>query len=147
MLARSRVVHASIDPSVPITSTKKIGKADENETADTAAEDDDGDANDDGEAAAAANPDRTITNARLARAEDGQLTTHELGELYKNAGAPVKSAYNEGQRAHPPPPTFGQRAQLPIERTGFYEPEWTSYTHYWKTVLGLIFTIPCSSTH
>lgn len=137
MLARSRVVHASLDPTVPITTTKVIGNA-ENTTAVSTAEEDTGEAEDDGgEAAAASNPDRTITNARQARAEDGLLSTRELVELFQMSGAPAKSVYDQGRRENGAISTFGARTQLPNDRNGWYEPEWTSYTHYWKTVLGL----------
>jgi len=48
----------------------------------------------------------------------------------------VRSAYDQVQRVRKVSATFGARVGLPSERLGYHEPEWTSYTHYWKTVLG-----------
>jgi RNA exonuclease NGL2 len=81
-------------------------------------------------------PDRAITNAREARPEDGLFTTIQLRDLFKQAGAPVRSAYDEAQRATSSAVTCGTRLELSPERLGSHEPEWTSYTLYWKTVLG-----------
>jgi RNA exonuclease NGL2 len=147
-LARSRVVHASIDPSVPITTKKKIGEAKkedadepaaavEGDTAETGGDTDGtagGDGEDEGEAAA--NPDRTITNARLARPQDGLFSTDELAALYAEGGAPVRSAYDSAQRSRPGVRICGPRLEIAADRLGHHEPEWTSYTLYWKTVLG-----------
>ncbi|OCH95803.1 Endonuclease/exonuclease/phosphatase [Obba rivulosa] len=125
LLARSRVVHVTIDPDVPITSTTP---AEEEEGAEGAETD----------------PDRVITNARLATPEDGLLTTPELTDLFSKLGT-LKSAYDEGQRMRTELAeqglTFGSRMSVPSTRHGTFEPNYTSYTHYWKTVLDYIFVL------
>jgi hypothetical protein len=119
LLAESRVVHVSVDPSVPLT-----GSAETNEDEDGGAESD---------------PDRVITNAREALPADGLLSSSELAELFAVPTRP-RSLYDEGQRlldkTSGPILRCGERLGLPAHRRGAYEPEWTSYTHFWKTVLG-----------
>jgi RNA exonuclease NGL2 len=145
MRARSRVIHASIDPSVPVTTRKAIGdtsQGDAKESNDGTA----GESTDQVKGAAAAaedeeeeggtDPDRAITNAREARPEDGLFTTADLRELYQKASAPARSTYDEAQKLAKAVATCGQRLELSNDRLGYDEPEWTSYTHYWKTVLG-----------
>jgi RNA exonuclease NGL2 len=111
----SRVVHTSIDPTVP----KSVNQAGDEE-----GEND---------------PDKVITNARTALPSDGLLTSSELFELFSN-GVPVRSAYDEGLRVARTSQsdfrTFGDRSSLPSMQRGAHEPEWTCYTHYWKTGLG-----------
>lgn len=118
-LSFSRVVHVSVDPRVP-TSTK-LSTDDE----------DGGDSTTD--------PDKVITNARSALPEDGLLTSAEFSAFF-DGFARLRSVYDEGLRKHRVAganvPTFGDRATLNSGRQGAYEPEYTSYTHYWKTVLG-----------
>ncbi|KAJ7110130.1 Endonuclease/exonuclease/phosphatase [Mycena epipterygia] len=131
-LAISRVVHLSIDPTVPPTVTGAPAE-DENEAVD---------------------PDRVITNARPAVPADGLLSDSELASLFSSANV-VRSAYDEGLRQHkessPEFQTFGNRVSLPSKK-GVHEPEYTrdhcsntflhlSYTHYWKTVLDYIFLL------
>ncbi|KAJ7786408.1 Endonuclease/exonuclease/phosphatase [Mycena metata] len=81
----------------------------------------------------AVDPDRVITNARPAVPTDGLLSDSELVSLFSSANV-VRSAYDEGLKMHtqdsPGLPTFGGR-------TGYYEPEYTSYTHYWKARLSI----------
>lgn len=116
-LAPSRVVHFTVDPDVyhPPAEEEEAGN--------------------DGET----DPDKIITNARLATPADGLLTTTELADLYTN---PVRSAYDEGLSKHRQTTkdlvTYCDRVNLQPYRRGANEPEWTSYTHYWKTVLGKI---------
>ena len=109
------MVHLSIDPEF------------DSETAKPHQEDEEGDETD---------PDKIITNARTAQASDGLLTDSELTELFTT---PLRSAYDEGikiQRELSKDVTsYGDRVPL-MGRKGTNEPEWTSYTHYWKTVLG-----------
>lgn len=118
-LVPSRVVHVTIDPSVPRTDKTAPTTTEENEAVD---------------------PDRQITNARLATPADGLLSTPELVALFAG-GAPLRSAYDDGllkyQQSKSNIPTFGQRTEMAPTRRGYHEPEWTSYTHYWKTVLGM----------
>lgn len=151
-LARSRVIHATIDSTVPITTRKQIGSTEDHESSvkgSTMAEGDEPETNgeDDDEGEQAADPDRRITNARPATSADGLFTDEELSQLYRVNNAPLKSAMDEGQRSravtasvegiHP----FGARTELLRERKGYYEPMWTSYTHYWKTTLDYVFIL------
>ncbi|KAF7347763.1 Endo/exonuclease/phosphatase domain-containing protein [Mycena venus] len=115
--------HVSIDPTVPPT-VKSAPAEDE---------------------AGAVDPDRVITNARRAVPEDGLLSDSELASLFSVANV-VRSAYDEGLRQHKQTSstgfqTFGDRMSLPRTKKGFHEPEYTSYTHYWKTVLDYIFIL------
>jgi RNA exonuclease NGL2 len=120
LLEKSRVVHISVDPSVPLTDTAMTN------------EDEDG-------GGAQPDPDRVITNARGASPADGLLSSPELMELFAVTPRP-RSLYDEGQRllekTSGPIPRCGERLELPSHRLGAYEPEWTSYTHYWQSVLG-----------
>lgn len=108
-------MHKTIDPTVPVV------------TVDAAAEEENGD------------PDKIITNARSATPADGLLSSPELVALYSCA-PPLRSAYDAGLRqyreAKGETATYGDRVTLLPTRHGIHEPEWTSYTHYWKTVLG-----------
>ncbi|KAL0951070.1 hypothetical protein HGRIS_007808 [Hohenbuehelia grisea] len=119
-LGQSRVVHISIDPAVPAAAKPPV--------------DDDGEEGD---------PDRVITNARPAARDDGLLTDAELASLFSGASSPLRSAYDVGLSSATESvknvPGFGERVCLPSSRRGRHEPEWTSYTHYWKTVLDYIF--------
>nr|GAT54910.1 predicted protein [Mycena chlorophos] len=119
-LEASRVVHVSIDPTVPPTTSGPVGD-DEDQAVD---------------------PDRVITNARRATPSDGLLTDDELVALFA-LGKPLKSAYDEGL-AHPRASasdirTFGDRVSCEPDMKGSNEPEYTSFTFFWKTVLDYIF--------
>lgn len=107
------MVHLSIDPDIVLETTKPQQ------------EDEEG-----------GDPDMIITNARIAEASDGLLTNSELTELFTT---PLRSVYDEGieiQRELSKDVTsYGDRVPL-MGRKGANEPEWTSYTYYWKTVLG-----------
>ncbi|KAG2118430.1 Endonuclease/exonuclease/phosphatase [Suillus clintonianus] len=124
-LHTSRVIHTTIDPTVPPT-TKK-------------ADDEEGDGSE-------ADPDRVINNSRVATSSDGLLSDLELTSLFIN-GAKLRSAYDEGQRIQRGNgtagnlQTFGDRVSSPPIRLGSHEPMWTSYTHYWKTTLDYIFFV------
>lgn len=125
LLAISRVVHASIDPdSVPVAESKEAKN-----------EEDDG---------AEQDPDRIIVNARTATPADGLLSTEELVKMVQNLGvANPESSYDKGLEiakvsGDSDIRTFGDRVtSIQSTRKGRHEPEWTSYTHFWKTVLGL----------
>ncbi|KAG1826035.1 endonuclease exonuclease phosphatase [Suillus subaureus] len=124
-LHMSRVIHVTIDSTVPPT-TKK-------------ADDEEGDGSE-------ADPDRVINNSRVATSSDGLLSDLELTSLFID-GAKLRSAYDEGQRAQRDNGTpgdlytFGDRVSSPPTRLGAHEPMWTSYTHYWKTTLDYIFFV------
>ncbi|KAF7966069.1 hypothetical protein HWV62_40224 [Athelia sp. TMB] len=120
-IAPSRVVHRSRDPTVPPASKKLPGDDVE------------------GEGGEESDPDRVITNARPARPSDGLLTNSEFATLFAN---PVHSAYEEGlsklQTMVPSVPTYGDIVDIDPAHRGANEPQWTSYTHFWKAVLGAI---------
>ncbi len=114
----SRVVHVSVDPTVSEADKPISSDNDEEEGVD---------------------PDRDITNARMATEADGLLSVAELRSLFENIQ--LKSIYDIGlrqSRIHTNNNfrTFGDRFSFLQGRRGTCEPEYTSYTHYWKTVLG-----------
>ncbi|KAJ7293660.1 Endonuclease/exonuclease/phosphatase [Mycena rebaudengoi] len=91
-LAASRVVHLSIDPTVPRT-TAAAPTEDENDAVD---------------------PDRVITSARPAVPSDGLLSDEELVTFFSGENV-VRSAYDEGLRKHKESTndlkTFGDRPE------------------------------------
>lgn len=115
----SRVVHATIDPSVRIP-TKSAASNSE------ASEDDEG------------SDLHFITNARPAIPDDGLLTLPEIDTWFQ--GLPrLRSAYCEGlghaKGIGMDVNTHGEG--MPVTgRRGFDEPQYTSYTTYWKSALG-----------
>ena len=115
----SRVVHVSVDTGSALRMTSKTTE----ETEDSPSSD----------------PDKVITNARRALPQDGLLSTDELAALFSARG-PLRSTYAEAQGVYrvidATLPILGDRLHFPPHRKGAYEPMWTSYTHYWKTVLG-----------
>jgi len=65
----------------------------------------------------------------------------------------LKSVYDTGLRdlesfstGDKPTRTFGDRVPLSSSRRGGYEPEWSSYTFYWKLVLDYIFILDGSGS-
>ncbi|KAF9015262.1 Endonuclease/exonuclease/phosphatase [Cyathus striatus] len=123
LINSSRVVHVSVDPSV--CATVLAPSVDE------------------GGGEEAEDPDCTITNARPAKLSDGLLSIQELVDLH-NRNCRILSAYDEGLRGlkrHFSLDTFGDEATWSTGRHGCHEPQYTSYTHYWKTVLDYIFVI------
>jgi RNA exonuclease NGL2 len=125
LLERSRVVHVSVDPTVPLTNPFAT--------------------NDDEDGGAQTDPDKVITNAREASPADGLLKSSELVDLFAVTALRPRSLYDEGQRLlekiSSPVPRCGERMGLPPHKRGAYEPEWTCYTHYWKNVLDYIWVI------
>ena len=117
---RSRIprVHVSVGPSVPHT-----GSAETNE---------------DDAGGAESNPEEVITNAHGALPTDGLLSSSELTELFAVPTHP-RILYDEGQRLLDTTSDLilrcGERLGPPPHRRGAYEPEWTSYTHYWQSEL------------
>lgn len=133
LILSSRVVHATIDPSIlsinPSSAASKGGE-----------DDDDDDESD---------PDRVITKARPATAADGLLTIPEIVAWFQKLPK-LRSAYSEGLRhareVSIDIETYRKRGLLPDGRHGLDEPEYTSYTFYWKSVLGMFSTSQCLST-
>lgn len=119
-LISSRVVHASVDPTIATTAKAISDEASGQEGSD---------------------PDKIITNARPATPADGLLSVAELVEMFSKLPL-LRSAYDEGLEriaTSDRPPTFDHRVPITSPRHGRNEPEYTSYTHYWKTVLGDFF--------
>lgn len=118
-LSLSRVTHVSVDPTVP-------------RTQDTPAKSDE-----DGESEES-DPDRVIVNARNSTDADGLLNDDELVALFAG-GCRLRSAYDEGlsRIQNSKVAVYGERGFLQSTQPGFHEPAYTSYTHYWKSVLGM----------
>jgi RNA exonuclease NGL2 len=136
----SRVVHVSIDPSVPRSADKTSSKEDDEGAAEAEVAEAEGEETD---------PDRVIVNARRAALSDGLLSDNELLQLFARTPRSI-SAYDEGLRSYGhfgsvdvKDVTFGGRAVVGEGRRGAFEPIWTSYTHVgsvhdfypWCTVL------------
>ncbi|KAF9569658.1 Endonuclease/exonuclease/phosphatase [Agrocybe pediades] len=121
----SLVVHASLDSRVLNNLPTVLSASAEEESED-------------------ADPDKVITNARPATAEDGLLTVSELSDWFSKLPS-LHSAHDEGLKAARREgnvvPTYGDRISLPSGRKGTCEPSYTSYTHYWQSVLDYIFFI------
>ena len=82
-------------------------------------------------------------NARTATPADGLLSTEELVEAVRKLEvANPQSSYDRGLKIAKMSGdfdvrTFSDRVTSAVSpRLGGHEPEWTSYTHFWKTVLG-----------
>ena len=115
----SMVIHSSIDPSIlKSLPTPKSNGDDEEEDVD---------------------PDRHITNARSPTPQDGLLSVAEIIEWFSQLPK-FRSLYDDGlakaQEHGTDTPTYGRRVSVQAERHGRYEPEYTSFTHYWQSVLG-----------
>lgn len=109
----SRVIHRSIDPTVPPSTERK--KEDEAESAEQ-------------------DPDRVITDSRRATTEDRLLTDDELLLLYK--GTKLRSAYDAVFTKMPSEHSNTYQARVQSATRGMSEPMFTSFTHYWKVTLG-----------
>lgn len=135
MLKPSYVVHKSVDPSVAVASTS-ASQVDAEEGGGGGEEED---------------PDRVITNARPARQGDGLLGPPALVSLFSNLPR-ATSAYDSGLSRYfavekeSDFPIFGKLHELDPLRPGFHEPAYTSYTHYWKSVLDYIFVLASDTT-
>lgn len=122
-------MHASIDPDGVSATEVKETKNEEDEGAEQ-------------------DPDRIIVNARMATLSDGLLSTEEFVNTVRRLGvARLESTYDKGLEiakisGSSDIPTFCDRvtSTLPT-RKGRYEPEWTSYTHFWKTTIGQLTSV------
>lgn len=111
----SRVIHVSVDSTLADSSTPT--PVDEN-----------------------IDPDVEITDSRTAQADDRLLSNEEIFASFRRL-SPLRSAYEEAQRMvmeQSSPIVFGSRLRESFlsQRLGYYEPVWTSYTHFWKSTLG-----------
>ena len=117
-ISSSLVIHSSVDASVG-ANTLASNIAPDNESEDM-------------------DPDRVITNARQAEPHDGLLTISQFNAWFSSLPN-LRSAYNDGLEEFSKLytlPTYGRRVSLPLGRRGSHEPAYTSYTHYWQSVLG-----------
>ncbi|KAG8990505.1 hypothetical protein FRB90_001737 [Tulasnella sp. 427] len=136
----SRVIHISLDPSVPPTPDVK---EDEGGSAAPQAEGTAEKENDKGndKEKEATDPDRIITNSRRAVPSDDLLSDEELRRLYGfEEGKGLRSGYDEALRvasAGAKDNVFGGRVQDAM--AGVWEPTYTSYTFFWKLTLDYIF--------
>ena len=114
MISSSLVIHSSVDASVGANVVP------ENDSEDI-------------------DPDRVITNARQAESHDGLLSISQFNAWFSSLPN-LRSAYNDGLqevfKLSDTLPTYGSRVTLPPGRRGSHEPAYTSYTHYWQSVLG-----------
>lgn len=156
----SRVVHASIDPSLKYVPTGGMSKA-----AIPAEEDEEDEGG--GGGGGGEDPDRVITNSRAAIPSDGLLSVDELVHLFPpptttSPGSilPLRSAYDSSfqtvlaqhtdssldadTRAKESVKTFANRPRggdtgakdaWNAGRKGGNEPMYTSFTHYWRLTL------------
>ena len=114
-LLSSRVVHASIDATFSGLAQESVEEETEGSFS-----------------------DGFTVNARQATVQDGLFTVDEFINLFSGL-TPLRSAYDEALGRLPRDQqvsTFGSRINMPPDRKGANEPEYTSYTHYWKNVLG-----------
>ncbi|KIY62428.1 hypothetical protein CYLTODRAFT_177489 [Cylindrobasidium torrendii FP15055 ss-10] len=132
LLVDSSVVHTSAERNLATAPGEATETEDEEE----------------GEDGGEGDTDRVIVNARPAKPSDGLLNSAELQHLYTHSGSPLQSAYDSGIRAFlsgnkgTPIAIFGDRVKWPTTQSGACEPQYTSYTHFWKTTLDYIFTLP-----
>ncbi|KAG6820113.1 hypothetical protein H0H93_005260 [Arthromyces matolae] len=121
ILRPSYVVHSSVDPTVAKDPRP-----------------DDGNANEEG-----GDPDKVITSARTAVQSDGLLSVSELVDFFARIPK-LRSCYDVGlSRAKGAGDlrTFGDRVVMHSTRLGRHEPEYTSYTHFWKATLDYVFVL------
>ncbi|KAG8759530.1 hypothetical protein FRC12_009727 [Ceratobasidium sp. 428] len=142
-LDSSRVIHVSLDPTVP--RTPRTGT----------------DADDDDEAAGAGAAVRTdlkkgdgekesvvptkIKDSRPAEAKDGLLSNEEMVKLFE-AGGETRSAYDEilgrcAESKGEADNVLAVRDPAMQGRKGGYEPMWSCFTHYWRSTLDYIFIV------
>ncbi|KIK06907.1 hypothetical protein K443DRAFT_129486 [Laccaria amethystina LaAM-08-1] len=123
-LSASYVVHSTVDHDVLLNTGKQLL--------------------DDQEGGDADDPDVVIVNARNAIPADGLLSIPELVTLFSSQPR-VRSSYDVGLADYLSRnfsiTTYGDRVQIPPGRHGSHEPEYTSYAHYWKTVLDYVFVL------
>ncbi|KAG8945088.1 hypothetical protein FRC04_001249, partial [Tulasnella sp. 424] len=147
-LDNSRVIHVSIDPTVPPTPDAANVKEDEGGATVTAPQPtstnhDQTYGKEKGEEQET-DPDRIITNSRRAVPLDNLLSDEELVHLFGLAeGKGLRSGYDEALRlasSGSKENVFGGRVE--DATLGTWEPMYTSYTFYWKlTLVDYIFVL------
>jgi hypothetical protein len=114
-IENSRVVHASVDALLSSVFDQKISVPVHEE----------------------GDPDRVITNARRPSSRDGLLSVSEIERQFEQLSK-VRSAYSEMTRfSHPQDSDcLGSFSNMTDVESGFFEPAFTAYAHYWKATLG-----------
>ncbi|GAB1519737.1 endonuclease/exonuclease/phosphatase family protein [Rhizoctonia solani] len=146
-LESSRVVHVSLDPTVPRTPRTGTDADDDDEAAGSGAAPRPDLKNGDGENEGESEPvvPIKIKDSRPAVETDGLLSNEEMLKLF-GIGEEARSAYDE---------ILGESAELTGEgdnvlsardssmkgRKGANEPMWSCFTHYWRSTLDYIFII------
>ncbi|KAG9042668.1 hypothetical protein FS837_010582 [Tulasnella sp. UAMH 9824] len=151
-LEHSRVIHISLDPTVPPTPNASNVKEDEGGAAAAAsttteetksATGTEEKSNEKKGNEKETDPDRIITNSRRAVPSDDLLSDEELLRLFGcEEGKGLRSGYDEAQRllsSDSKDGLFGGRVE--DATVGLWEPMYTSYTFWWKLTLDYIFIL------
>ncbi|CAE6522661.1 unnamed protein product [Rhizoctonia solani] len=144
-LESSRVVHLSLDPTVPRTPRTGTDADDDDEAAGAGAAPRPDLKKDNGEEEAEPVVATRIKDARAAVETDGLLTNQEMLELFgTDEGA--RSAYDEilGRSAESTGEgdnIISARDPSMKGRKGANEPMWSCFTHYWRSTLDYIFIV------
>ncbi|KAG8716243.1 hypothetical protein FRC11_006637 [Ceratobasidium sp. 423] len=143
-LESSRVVHVSLDPTVPRTPRTGTDADDDDEAAGAGAAPRPDLKKDNGEEAEPVVATR-IKDAREAVETDGLLMDEEMLELF-GTGGEARSAYDEilGRSAESTGEgdnIISARDPSMKGRKGANEPMWSCFTHYWRSTLDYIFIV------
>ncbi|CAE6520192.1 unnamed protein product [Rhizoctonia solani] len=145
-LESSRVVHVSLDPTVPRTPRTGTDADDDDEAAGAGAapRPDQKRGDGEGEEEEPVVPTK-IKDARVAVETDGLLTNEEMLELF-SAGEKARSAYDEilersAESTGEADNIISARDPSMKGRKGANEPMWSCFTHYWRSTLDYIFII------
>ncbi|KAJ1309033.1 hypothetical protein OPQ81_004714 [Rhizoctonia solani] len=145
-LESSRVVHVTLDPTVPRTPRTGTDTDDDDEAAGAGAAPRPDLKKGDGEEEESEPVVATkIKDARTAVETDGLLTNEEMLELF-GAGGKARSAYDEilersAESAGETDNLISARDPSMKGRKGANEPMWSCFTHYWRSTLDYIFII------
>ncbi|CAE7086166.1 unnamed protein product [Rhizoctonia solani] len=146
-LESSRVVHVSLDPTVPRTPRTGTDADDDDEAAGAGAaprpdlKRDNGEGEEESEPVVATR----IKDARVAVETDGLLTNEEMLELF-DTGEKARSAYDEilkqsANQTGEADNVVSARDPSMKGRKGANEPMWSCFTHYWRSTLDYIFIV------
>ncbi|CUA69128.1 RNA exonuclease NGL2 [Rhizoctonia solani] len=144
-LESSRVVHVSLDPTVPRTPRTGTDADDDDEAAGSGAASRPDLKKGDGEEESEPVVATKIKDARIAVETDGLLTNEEMLELF-GAGGKARSAYDgileeSSESTGEADNVISARDPSMKGRKGANEPMWSCFTHYWRSTLDYIFII------
>lgn len=140
-LDSSRVIHVSLDPSVPRTPRTGTDADEDDEAAGAgAASRPDLKKGDEDEEEAEPVVATKIKDSRPATSADGLLTNEEMVQLFA-AGGETRSSYDEilsrcAESTGEADNVLVARDPAMQGRKGANEPMWTCFTHYWRSTLG-----------